>query len=488
MANNFIVFRMNKHKSATAMRSSLKHAMRVIRTPNANPDLRAANCFWETQDGRVLGGKTVEQCMELYNSKLPDNVRKNNVHCIEYVVSGSPEHMATLSREQQQQFFFDAVKFLSGKTGGMNNILHAQIHYDETTPHLTLFMMPLDEKGKLNARKFIGGKKGVLREFQTEIAKEVGAKYGFARGIMKEKPDNHITVKEFYKILNSFKKLIERKEKDPVLLGSDIDSVSRDIANLIRSKDLIKDKAAIQARIESTLAKIAKPELREHDEENRLWGIVSELRNELQYIPEDKLLEHFLEQREEFLQRCKDEGAINFTGYGKPENILRVVIDYITEKLKQAAKNREEENAYRKQRERDEIEYERSILEAERKNLEESKSDIRSKLTAEAEASVQSTIDFYRKRAVDFEVKLQLLSPNKFTELQNKNQELEAQKSSLKNENEELKLKVESKNNELSELRTRLARFNDPQYIKQLHEQNEQERMNKNLNTARPRM
>lgn len=242
MANNFIVFRMEKLKSATALRSSLRHAMREINTPNADPSLRGNNHYWKLNNGNLLGGNTVDDCMALYKDKLPENFRKNAVHCIEYVVSGSPEHMATLSRQQQIAFFQDAVQFLANKTGGIGNILHAQVHYDEITPHLTLFMIPLDEKGVLNSRKFVGGSKNVLKTFQTEIAKEVGVKYGFRRGEERVKPRQHIEVKQFYSVMSKIQKEISstKNEADKI---ERISQLIKDITYLDATDEEISEAA-----------------------------------------------------------------------------------------------------------------------------------------------------------------------------------------------------------------------------------------------------
>ncbi|WP_419851934.1 plasmid recombination protein [Actinobacillus pleuropneumoniae] len=39
------------------------------------------------------------------------------------------------------------------------------MHNDESTPHLVAYVVPLDERGKLNAKKWLGGKK-LMNEMQ----------------------------------------------------------------------------------------------------------------------------------------------------------------------------------------------------------------------------------------------------------------------------------------------------------------------------------
>ena len=52
------------------------------------------------------------------------------------------------------------------------------IHYDEATPHLHAFYIPVHD-GKLNCKHYLGGD---ISEFQTEFYEKTGAKYGLDRG------------------------------------------------------------------------------------------------------------------------------------------------------------------------------------------------------------------------------------------------------------------------------------------------------------------
>ena len=65
---------------------------------------------------------------------------------------------------------------------GKENVLSAMIHRDETTPHMTVMTIPLDDRGKLNCRSFVGNKKA-LSDLQTDFAEKVSEKHGLRRGI-----------------------------------------------------------------------------------------------------------------------------------------------------------------------------------------------------------------------------------------------------------------------------------------------------------------
>jgi hypothetical protein len=72
------------------------------------------------------------------------------------------------------------------------------LHLDEKTPHIEAYVMPFDQRGKLNCRSFLGGSKK-LTELQTEYAKKMEV-FGLTRGV-KGSPAKHTTVKQFYSLI-----------------------------------------------------------------------------------------------------------------------------------------------------------------------------------------------------------------------------------------------------------------------------------------------
>lgn len=43
------------------------------------------------------------------------------------------------------------------KTYGKDNVVHAALHMDESTPHIAAYIVP-EKDGKLNCREFLGGR------------------------------------------------------------------------------------------------------------------------------------------------------------------------------------------------------------------------------------------------------------------------------------------------------------------------------------------
>ena len=146
---NKAIIRIQKLKSAHSVRRSIDHTLREKDTPNADLNKLSENSFSE---------KSTAEAMAKFDSMMPDKIRKNGVVCIEYLITASPEAMAGKSRAEQDAYFRDAFGFIAEKHG-KQNILMAAIHRDETTPHAVAYVVPKDERGKLNCRAFYGEKR-----------------------------------------------------------------------------------------------------------------------------------------------------------------------------------------------------------------------------------------------------------------------------------------------------------------------------------------
>lgn len=195
---NFAILRVQKLKAAVAVRRSMKHAFREQDTPNADPQRLMQNTH--------IGAQTVAEGMEKFNARLPEKIRQNGVLAIEYLITASPEAMQGKKRREQDDYFSDALSWLKERHGA-DNVVYAGIHRDETTPHMYAYVVPLDDRGKLNCRHFLGGAK-VLSDMQTDFAASVGKVHGLERGIEGSRA-RHTTVSQYYAALG----LAERPTK-----------------------------------------------------------------------------------------------------------------------------------------------------------------------------------------------------------------------------------------------------------------------------------
>lgn len=115
--------------------------------------------------------------------------------CIEYLITASSEALHGRTREEQDAYFNDALAWLRERHGEVN-VVCACIHRDETTPHVHAYVVPLDSRGKLNCRSFLGGA-SALREMQTVFAERVATRHGLERGVDGSRA-RHQNVRRFY--------------------------------------------------------------------------------------------------------------------------------------------------------------------------------------------------------------------------------------------------------------------------------------------------
>lgn len=207
---NYAILRTKKHSSIGTITASLKHNFREIHTHNANMDLTHSNMhyspFKETlihfqTDKRVVN--TTGKALTFFEKRMKQvsqhsNIRKNAVLVIEYLLTASPEWWKTSSAEQRRSWRQENLNFLIQKHGA-HNIIACTYQRDETTPHISAFVIP-EVNGKLNARQILGGKQK-LKELQTNYAKQM-AKFGLVRGIENSKA-HHIPIQEFYAAVNA---------------------------------------------------------------------------------------------------------------------------------------------------------------------------------------------------------------------------------------------------------------------------------------------
>jgi DNA primase len=181
----YAILRTAKLSTKGNIAASLAHAFRTRETPNADHKLTPENSI------DFDFAQNPDDALAMLDKRLATvkTVRKNAVLVIEYLITHSPEY------RENNKYFSDALNWIKERHGA-ENVIASVIHRDETTPHLSVFVVPIDKNGKLNARQYLGGRQK-LSEMQTDFAEKVGKKYGLKRGIERSGA-KHTTIKEFY--------------------------------------------------------------------------------------------------------------------------------------------------------------------------------------------------------------------------------------------------------------------------------------------------
>lgn len=178
---NYCIMRMQKIKSTSAASAILKHARREIPCKTVK-DPTAKNIKITLGDEmRRTAGRPFK---EIFKERTAgQKIRKNAVHAVEVVLTFSPGALAP--GDPLKKWAEANMSWLEQTFGGRQNIINAVLHLDETTPHIHAMVIPIDERGKLNARAFLGGTSHRMSELQTEYAKAMEP-FGLERGISRE--------------------------------------------------------------------------------------------------------------------------------------------------------------------------------------------------------------------------------------------------------------------------------------------------------------
>ena len=185
---NYAILRTAKLKTMGNIGGSLAHNYRTINTPNADPNRTPKNHH------SVATPKAVKQAIQ---NRLPEKRRSDAVLCIEYLITASPEWEGW-GNDKEDEFFKRSRQWLMDKHGA-ENIAGLSIHRDISTPHLVAYVVPIDQKGKLNCKSFLGGRVK-LNQMQTDFANTV-TDLGLARGKEGSKA-KHTSIKEYYHDIN----------------------------------------------------------------------------------------------------------------------------------------------------------------------------------------------------------------------------------------------------------------------------------------------
>ena len=138
--------------------------------------------------------------------------------CADWVVT-LPENLKRISEKEQREFFEKTYEFLANRYGGEKNVLSANVHMDETTPHMHFAFMPVvwDEKKqreKVSAKEVLTRKelKTFHQDLDAFLKQEIPHIY--KEGILNDKTIGVDTVKDLKKHSEEIQKQKEQQKAD----------------------------------------------------------------------------------------------------------------------------------------------------------------------------------------------------------------------------------------------------------------------------------
>lgn len=284
----YAILRTKKLKEWGNICASLEHNFRERLTPNADENRTAQNVH--------VGGSSTDEVRQKIEQGLPEKYRADCVKCIEYLITASPEWFEMAREQEKQKYFDNAIKWLKERHGA-ENVKCVSIHNDETTPHLVAYVVPLDERGKLNCKKFLGGKK-VLSEMQDDFAERVGKELLLRRGIKGSKA-KHQRVQRFYgELKNTDTPQLTYEDLRPQLLKKGF------------FNDTYEDDSVVIARVNKRMSEILE---HKNAEIHGMRKEIQELKEDVKSAKRDGFLKNVdLERQNQALKRELTEAMENY--------------------------------------------------------------------------------------------------------------------------------------------------------------------------------
>jgi hypothetical protein len=181
-AGPYAIYRTAKLKTHSQIVASALHMTRGRDTPNADPSRAHLNRI-------LIGGadpaSDVMRLVPALGERDPATQkmkrRSSSVLAIEILMTTSPEWWSTATDPQKIAWELESIAWLKAEYGE-ENLAHFRLHGDETTPHITGYVVPIDPvTGGLNCRRWLG-ERSQMRDQQTAYAAAV-EHLGLQRGV-----------------------------------------------------------------------------------------------------------------------------------------------------------------------------------------------------------------------------------------------------------------------------------------------------------------
>ncbi|MGB5709597.1 MAG: MobV family relaxase, partial [Waterburya sp.] len=273
------IARIAKLKAGTINASEL-HVNRERLTPNANE--KVANI-------RFVGEGDLRRLDDIVRERIGEQtIRKNAVLCVEMLLTASPEYFRPDEPSKAGYYVRDrlenwqqAVKgWLDDEYG--DRIVRAELHLDESTPHIHAYLVPLDERGKLNCRGIFGGRQK-LSQFQDSYASAMSP-LGLERGIKGSKA-RHTKVKQYYAAVNRSPNAALDDQTIHQQLADRTRAIRKEEQASLTAKSLSKENQKLQQRLEQ-----AENKIRLQNDQLKSWKKrYQDIANEVRELPLNKV-------------------------------------------------------------------------------------------------------------------------------------------------------------------------------------------------------
>ena len=226
---SYCVARMEKMKSDNLVGIGNHNQRRFSNHSNKDIDVSKSHLNYDILD-KVKSYKTDIEGYINANKASKRAVRKDAVLVCEWIITSDSDFFESMSPADTREYFQTAIDFFAERYGS-KNLMYAQVHLDERTPHMHLGIVPFDKDNKLTAKTMFD--REALQDIQNELPRymnERGFKVERGRAGSEAK---HLTVQEYKDVQKEIKKQSEVLDE----VKKELESVR----NVTRTKDFLDE-------------------------------------------------------------------------------------------------------------------------------------------------------------------------------------------------------------------------------------------------------
>lgn len=202
---SYCVARMEKMKSDNLVGIGNHNQRRFSNHSNKDIDVSKSHLNYDILD-KVKSYKTDIEGYINANKSSKRAIRKDAVLVCEWIITSDSDFFESMSPADTREYFQTAIDFFAERYGS-KNLMYAQVHLDERTPHMHLGIVPFDKDNKLTAKTMFD--REALQDIQNELPRymnERGFKVERGRAGSEAK---HLTVQEYKDVQKEIKKQSE---------------------------------------------------------------------------------------------------------------------------------------------------------------------------------------------------------------------------------------------------------------------------------------
>lgn len=296
---SFAIIRTAKYQTNNVIKKIAVHSLREY------PEDIAGLVPEHTHLNINTGATTSKELVQLIEKRISNCTRKPRPDAnklIEIVATASPEFFIDKTLDESKAYLTDCITFAE-EYFGKDNVIASSIHFDEKTPHIHIFVVPLEtsirttkhkkvEHTTLNAKHYLGSQDQMI-SFQDSFHKFVVERnHDLERGIsVRETNRIHTPIREFHA---TKLKQVEQKLEHVEELETEYDLKLNELVSLREAHETNKRNLSVtREKVDSKEAALNSRALELDSRESKI-------------VPQEKLMEFYTNKERHLKARHKE--------------------------------------------------------------------------------------------------------------------------------------------------------------------------------------